>query len=311
MIAYRKEGRALLLTRSRGLRARTTVLERGAAGESEGRFFSMSLDPETSAAQPLELSPLERLESAIAAAECSAARIERLHILSGWSRHAYGEELSWEERHVRVHVEWTAPEGALRLTTMRGGAEPGDIDPEELRMIARTLAAARPWKGRSTGPIAIGAAVAAAIAAAGLAARAETSALRLVQTPHPAWPRDGNGRSIGRAIVTEGPPPNLWRPSYRSPAEPAFFHVEIEPAGEAAMPAMTAIEALGPIRMAENRARFPALLMEEDGARAADLEIDLEELSGAEGGESRRWFPFGAGAWGRALVSRNGWIRRG
>lgn len=308
MTGYRKEGRALLLTRSRSVRARTTVLERGVAGESQGRFFSMSLDPEDSAAEPGDFTPLERLEARISAA-AGSARIDRLRIHSGWTRQGYGEERTWEESHVRVQIEWVVTRAALRLTTMRGGANLGEIDGEELGNLARALVAARPWRDPVSGPIAIGAPVAAAIAAAGAAEPAEISAVRLVQTPHPAWPRDGNGRSIVRTIVADDPPPNLWRPSYRSPAAPAFLHVEIEPAGAAPMPSVIAIETLGPVRIAGNRARFPALLIVDERAGAADLELDLEGMASAGGEEAPRWFPFGAGAWGRVLVSRNGWIR--
>lgn len=299
---YQKDGRALLLTRSRGVLTMSSVAERGVAGESQGRFFSMSLEPEGAAAETGEFTPLRLLEERIAAV-AQSTRIERLHLLSGWSRHRHGEGRMWEERHVRLHLEWSAPSNGLRVTTTRGGAELSDIDVDELGVVAGALRSPGSDGVDVSGGIALAPPVAAAIAAAASRAGGEIQRIRLVQVPHPSWPRDGAGRMVVKSVITDAPPPNRWRPSYRSPSVPAPLNVEIEPADAREAPETTAIETIGPVHIAGNRARISVLMT--NGVRAAvkEIEIDLEGLAVARAAGPRRWFPFAAGAWGRLLVA--------
>lgn len=310
---YRKEGAAARVTSLRGKVFESTTRESGIAGYSGGRFFSASGE----ARHEVPASSLEDarlLYRTIATAAGERGHIERLRVVCGAATHSFAPEeeepRSWSEGHAIVHVTLVAPSGA-RISVMRGGTSATQIDTAEIGAISSAVARAgrRP---RIEGDAALSlSSSAAATLAAEIARHGElASHMPLVQETHPAWTFDGEGLPIARFIPqgqTATGWPNVFRPSYRSPAVVALMHVELNVSEESAS-APDAIEVVELARAPHIDEEVIVLdaLCSRDGERFfATFEIPLESLAGARAaGGARSWYPFHAGAWGRPTVIR-------
>jgi hypothetical protein len=307
---YRKQGAAARITVLRGEVFETTTRESGVAGSSGGRFFSASA--EAAVALPgTALDDARSIRERVVAAIAGEVTLERLRVVCGASTHTYAadpkSERTWMETLTVVHLTLLAPSGA-RVSVLRGGAAPSAIEPAAIAMIARALAGARRRQVASGTSVVLSPAVAAALAvdlARGPRIRREA---RVVQHPHPDFPVDGEGRTIaafdaaGTAITDW---PNVFRPSYRSPAVPALMHAGIETSGTVASRdgCIEAIELLRPPHASSAAIAIDALCESGGETFVASLEIPVAELSKARAVDGERfWFPFHAGAWGRPVA---------
>lgn len=304
---YRKEGASARVTTLRGGTRATTARESGVAGYSGGKFFSASVE----AREEIGGALLADARALHAEAQAAAARvgIERLRVVRGAASHRFepheDDPRSWSEMHAILHLTLLARSGA-RISILRGGASAGDIDAREIESIARALENARPHRPpRPREPIALSPAVSAAIAAE--VPRALPSRILVIQTTHPDYEKDGEGNAIARfdpAGRTPADWPNVFRPSYRSPASRALMHVELESGkGEAAIATeIEVMELVRPPHLGERGLVLDALCSRGDETFFASIELAPERLGAGAANGPRLWFPFGAGAWGRRMT---------
>ncbi|HSN68402.1 MAG TPA: hypothetical protein VLV48_04100, partial [Thermoanaerobaculia bacterium] len=98
--------------------------------------------------------------------------------------------------------------------------------------------------------------------------------------------------------------PNVFRPSYRSPAAPALMHVELGGDDQRSTMAVECevLELARAPHVGEGAIVLDALCARGSETFFASIEIAAERLVSGTASGPRRWFPFGAGAWGRRLA---------
>lgn len=311
---YRKEGASARVATLRGETRATTARESGVAGYSGGRFFSASVEASEDVGGTLLAEARALHEGALAAAGTSVA-VERLRVVRGAASHRFeppgDEPRAWSEMQAVLHLTLLAPSGA-RVSILRGGASIGDIDPREITTIAIALANARPRRrARQRASVALSPAVSAAIAAELSNA---LSPHLIVQESHPDFATDGVGNAIDRfdpAGRARAEWPNLFRPSYRSPASAALMHVALSAGGDQTTgeSELALVELLRPPHAGEHGVILDALCARERESFLASIEIPAGRLAAAVAGGPRIWFPFGAGAWGRGMSVEGARVR--
>ena len=303
MSNYEKEGASVAILSARGMVTISRILEGGAAAARSERFQARSLEASD---RPL---PSEReLEScyqALIEKLGAAAEIERLLLQSGHALHRTAEE-SWSETRTILQLTLTSRSRGLRLPILRGGAGVEEIDLTEIQSLQTRLARVTSAADEPLSQIALRPPVSAAVTHALAARKWIPPGLPLCQSTHPSYPNDGDGRRV-RDFDADGTRADVWpnrfRPSYRAPAEPALFHVEIGSVSEmAGEPAIAALETLAPPRIIGDVVVLDALCERDDSSFLASIEISLPLLRGCGAGGERRWFPYGAGSWGRTMV---------
>lgn len=304
---YRKEGASARVTTLRGETLETTARESGVAGYSGGKFFSASVDAREEIGGTL-LADARALHDEARAAVAGVA-LERLRVVRGAASHRFepqeDDPRSWSEMHAILHLTLLARSGG-RISVLRGGASTGDIDAREIASIASALGNARPQRHPGPrGTVALSPAVSAAIAAE--VPRVLSSRTVIIQSTHPAYAKDGEGNAIARfdpAGRTPAEWPNVFRPSYRSPASPALMHVELGGGKEekAIAAECEVLELVRPPHVGERAVALDALCSRGAETFFASIELSAERLRAGAASGPRLWFPFGAGAWGRRMA---------
>lgn len=305
---YRKEGATARVTSLRGALFESVARESGVAGYRGGRFFSASAEPRENTLDAA-LGAARSLHDRIAAARDSGARIERLRAIAGASSHRFepeeGDPRSWRETLAVVHLTLLAPSGA-RASLLRGGASPDAIDSSEIAAVARALGAMNGRRRIPPGaPLVLAPAVAAELAAEigrdlRLAAR-----IRVTQRTHPDFRFDGEGVLIAPLTPEQGAAaqwPNVFRPSYRSPAVPALMHGELAAReGDASSGAIALVALLRPPHASAGSISLDAVCSAEGETFAGTAQVSFERLARGTAEGPRAWYPFHAGAWGQRL----------
>lgn len=305
---YRKEGSTARVTSLRGVVFESTTHESGVAGFRGGRFFSASAAPD-GAITPPSIHDARSLHDRVAEALGSDVRVERLRAISGAAAHRFepeeGEEARrWAETLTLVHVTIVAPGGA-RVSVLRGGASPDAIDAAEIGAAGRDLAAARKRiRIAPDRPLVLSSPVAAALAAEIARDARLLDRIPVGQETHPDYGVDGEGTAIERAFASGSSPaewPNVFRPSYRSPAMPALMHVELaaREARGGSRDAVEMIELLRPPHAEGDAIALEGLCGAEGSRFIGAVRLPVARLAAATAEGPRRWFPFHAGAWGR------------
>jgi hypothetical protein len=103
--------------------------------------------------------------------------------------------------------------------------------------------------------------------------------------------------------------PNLFRPTYRAPAVPAFFHAAAAPVEETAIASLEAVAHVRPPEIVGRTLTLTLLVHEPERARESrcvSLTLPLREIGShlVAIGQPDGWYPHGAGSWGaRAVVT--------
>ncbi len=304
---YRKEGSTARAASLRGMAFESTTRESGVAGHRGGRFFSASAAPHGDLAAP-SMEEARALHDRIATAAGAFVSIERLRVVAGTAAHRFepeeGDARSWSETLVIAHATMVARSGA-RASVLRGGATAGAIDLEEIAAIARAFAAAGEKLHLAPDqPLLFSPAVAATLAAAIARDARLLERVPIVQEIHPDYRADGDGLPIERTFASGAAPaewPNVFRPSYRSPATPALMHVELAAREGASTPpeAVEMIELLRPPHPDGDALALEALCRTGGTTFLGAVRLPVERLAGATAEGARAWYPFHAGAWGR------------
>ena len=244
-----------------------------------------------------------------------AVALERLRVVRGAASHRFEppeeEPRAWSEMQAVLHLTLLARSGA-RVSVLRGGASIEDIDMREIATIATALANAHSRRrAERRVSVTLSPAVSATVAA-------ELSGAfppqRIVQESHPDFAIDGAGNAIerfdpaGRSLAEW---PNVFRPSYRSPASPALMHVALSNRDDEnpIESDFALIELVRPPHAGESGVMLDALCARGGESFLASIEIPMERLAAAAGGGRRIWFPFGAGAWGRTISVEGARVR--
>lgn len=306
---YRKEGATARVTSLRGALFESVARESGVAGYRGGRFFSASAEPRENTLDA-EIGAARVLHDRIAAASDSGARIERLRAISGASSHRFepaeGAPRSWTETLAVVHLTLLAPSGA-RASLLRGGASPDAIDSSEIAAVARALGA---MNGRrripSQAPLVLSPAVSAELAAEIGRDLRLAPRIRVTQRSHPDFRVDGEGVPIAPLTpeqVAAAQWPNVFRPSYRSPAVSALMHGELaaREGGASSEGAIALVALLRPPHAVAGSISVEAVCWSEGETFAGAAQLSFERLARGTAEGPRTWYPFHAGAWGRRL----------
>jgi len=266
---YRKRGRSV---RREGQHV-VWVDEAGEVVEDRGRFRTRTLDEAVEVAAP-EAAGVEAAALEIESIAEGPLTIERLLVSEGVVSHQFGET-EWSETSRRVHLSIARPPlrvifdlaqfqfDAVRsaaVALMRAGTE--RPAPKRLRLAAHVGAALLP-------------------------------VLTIQKSQSPA-PRDGKGQPIAEQRVTNGRPPNWFRPSYRVRPRRAWFHLRVEEFGEIESEAPAAIALLAPA----GRREFRVLCVERGAVYPAT--IPMRPILAARPADD--WYPYGAGAFGAELI---------
>ncbi|HUP63774.1 MAG TPA: hypothetical protein VM557_00635 [Thermoanaerobaculia bacterium] len=310
MSNYEKEGASVAILSTRGVATISRIREGGAAAARSERFQARSLEASD---HPLPWeSELQQCYQTLIEKLGPAAEIERLLLQSGHALHRTADE-SWSETRAILQLTLTSRSRGLRLPILRGAAGLEEIDLTEIQSLQSLLARVTAAANDPLSEIALRPPVSAAIAQALAARKWIPPGVPLRQSTHPSYPNDGDGRRV-RDFGADGTKADLWpnrfRPSYRAPAQPALFHVEIrserEPPGE---PAIAALETLAQPRIIGELVVLDALCERDGSSFLGSIEIPLPLLRGSGAAGKRRWFPYGAGCWGRTLVIPEARIR--
>ncbi len=324
MSNYEKEGASIAILSARGVVTISRITEGGAAAARSERFQARSLDASD---RPLPSeSELQRSYELLIEKLGPAAEIERLLLQAGHALHRTPEE-SWSETRAILQLTLTSRARGLRLPILRGAAGVDEIDLTEIQSLQSLLSKVTQAADHPLSEVALRPPVCAAVAHALAARKWIPAGVSLRQSTHPSYPNDGEGKRV-RDFEADGTKaevwPNRFRPSYRAPAVPALFHVEIgesitaqgvrrlggrspdEPAGDLAI---SALETLAQPRIVGELVVLDALCERDGSSFLASIEIPLALLGSSEAKGERRWFPVGAGSWGRTLVVPDARIR--
>ena len=259
---YRKHGR--VVRREGDLLRR--IDEAGEAYERDGCFHAAPIEPEVDL-PPLDAAEVERTANAI------SGPVERLIVSEGTAVHSFGDH-EWTDRTRRVHVALVNRGKKLRALLDFGDFEL-DLVPRVVDALARAERERKAPKRLRLAPN-----VSAAL----------LPSLGGIQT---AFGVDGNGVAIEERVA-KPPHPNVWRPSYRVRPAPMPFHLRAEPKGDVDEDLPEAIALLAPVEGATLR------VLCVDGERIFATSVTVRRVVAA--GEPRRWFPYGAGAFGAEMM---------
>lgn len=316
---YKKNGRTLRLEWYRGREAVIETVESGQAEQHALSFAAFSDGERSSSQDPvLDESVVEvgrRLRQG-----SDSSTLERLLAAGGHATHWCFDgavERTWSENSFRLHLQMMNASLQRRLVLDRGGAELSCVNLEEIEMVMSAFARVRSEPASSMhGPLVLQPSVSAYLwSALPLLERLRLRpGLSLMQSTHEAYDVDGRGRRIvsqplfssilGQRLQF----PNVFRPSYRYPPLAAPFHVQLtglQKLNPTSKP-LTARACLSPMVVTPDEIDVVLLCMRpgERGWFAARLRMAPEDLLERVAGETgqREWFPYGAGAYGTAVV---------
>ncbi|HEY0789115.1 MAG TPA: hypothetical protein VGE86_10755, partial [Thermoanaerobaculia bacterium] len=124
------------------------------------------------------------------------------------------------------------------------------------------------------------------------------------QETHPEYRVDGEGVPIERTFASGSSPaewPNVFRPSYRSPAMPALMHgaLSARETRGGSRGAIEVIDLLRPPHAEGDAIALEALCAAEGSTFIGAVHLPVARLAAATAEGPRKWYPFHAGAWGR------------
>jgi hypothetical protein len=267
---YRKFGRVIRRENAYLLR----VDEGGKATEEDGRFTATPI-----AGRDIRNDG----ESSVVAAAAAIEKIvrpplmlERMMVSEGVVFHEFGET-RWSETNRRIHLSIARPPDRALI----------DLADFSTGIIARVAAAFALLGGERDRPRRIR--LADHVGAAALPSLVGTMALEQWAAPH-----DGKGQWIENRPVTEGLPPNWFRPSYRARPVRAWFHLRAVANGSLDREAPEAIALLAPIHDRTLR----VLCVEGDQVFTTTL------WAGAVRAvfPTAAWYPYAAGCFGAEIM---------
>ena len=322
---YRKIGTSIRYERRDANLAAIRSSEHGEATISDGVFRAQTLNSSLGE-EAIEWN-LDALHTRIDQAIHESLTLERATLVEGLAHHWWtdGEqERTWTERSARTHVTITDLARRIRASCDLGAATSEKIDLAALSLMSDALcsySAEAPPPGPSV--VLLEAAVTAELLPRLLDSVERGDGLRghplpiVRQGSHPEFALDGTGAPIRAAdILDENGSvslPNVFRPSYRSRPIRAPFHLELT-GGEktAAVADLAAVAVLSPFVVNQDGIEGSLLLqqIERTGSFAAAVSITVEDsFEVFLAGESRQWFPVGAGSYGQRLVLRGVTLR--
>ena len=322
---YRKIGTSLRYERRGSSLATVRSSEHGEAAISDGVFRAQTLNSSLGG-ETIEWN-LDAFHQRIEDAVHPSLAIERATLVEGVADHWWtdGEqERTWSEKSARAHITVTNLIRRIRASCDLGAATSETIDLAPLSMMSDALCSYStdaPPPGPSI--VLLEAAVTAELLPRLLDSFERGNSLReqpaslVRQGSHPEFALDGTGAPIRAAdILDENGSvslPNVFRPSYRSRPIRAPFHLELT-GGEktAAVADLAAVAVLSPFIVNQRGIEGSLLLQRIDraGAFAATVSITIEDsFEVFLAGESRQWFPVGAGSYGQRVVLRGVTLR--
>ena len=265
---YRKWGRSV---RREGGRI-VSVDEAGEAYESNGAFHARPIDEARDFAAP-DPKALDAATQEVESIVEPPLILERLFISEANVAHECNG-VRWRENLRRVHVAIARP--PIRAF----------IDLAEFRfdIVQRVAAAMMRVGGERSAPKRLR--VAENVGAALLP-------ILSMEKSQTAAEHDGMGLPVAAHRV-EGDPPNWFRPSYRMRPRRAWFHLRAEAAGSIDGDLPEAIALLAPA----DSERIAVLCV--DGDRVFPAVVPVRKVLAAQAGVT--WYPYGAGAFGAALM---------
>ena len=308
---YTKRGASVRIERSGRSTSTIVTREHGVAIRERGHFRASSLGEKPLASAP-DVAGAADVVRRLSALDGEGVTVERLTVVAGFAEHAITGDrttAAWSEEHARAHLTLVNERAALRIGLELDATRAESLPLEFAIEAANALRDIRGEAVESARAIAFS-----PPAAAGLwrfiadhPGLIEEGSLRIAQSPHPAWPFDGAGERIEPCDIGAAPTA-LFRPSYRFPPVPAWFHVsaslERKARGRRAAPSMRVVALLRPLRLTRSSVSVRALVTSGGSSLAADVDIPRAALSSAVvrmTGDSF-WFPLGAGAWGRETI---------
>ncbi|MCM2313871.1 MAG: hypothetical protein NDJ92_01795 [Thermoanaerobaculia bacterium] len=311
---YTKRGNSVRIERNGRSISTVVTREHGIATRERGHFRAESRGERTLAHAP-DVAGATDVARRLAALGGDGVGVERLTVVAGLAEHVLEGDrraAAWTEQIARAHLALVNRDRALRVDV-----ELGATSPETLPLHA-AMEAADALRLPDSGPlppditVELSPCVAAALwrFVAEHPALVAGSRLRVTQSTHPAWPFDGVGTRVEAEEIAAAPAASLYRPSYRIAPVPSWFHVSAE-LGRRAAPTRSrrhrgarAVALLRPFRLTRNT--VSARILVTMGGASTPAELDLARDTFAPSfvrmtGDAI-WFPFDAGAWGRATV---------
>jgi len=310
---YTKSGSSVRIERSGRSISTLVTREHGRATRERGHFRAESLGERQLASAP-DVGGAAEVARKLVSLEGGGVEVERLTVVAGIAEHALTDNektTSWTEETARVHLSLVSRAQALRVSVDLGAPNAAALPIHFAIEAAEALRLTAGGPLPSSRTVELSPQVAAALwrFVADHPALIEGSRIRLMQSIHPAWPFDGSGTRVERRKIIAASSASLFRPSYRIPPVPAWFHSSATLRGarrsRSRRRADTRIVALlRPFRLTRTSVSARVLARTGDVAFAADLDIPREDFASTiirmAGDET--WFPFEAGAWGRDTV---------
>lgn len=310
---YTKRGTSVRVERSGRSMSTVVAREHGVATRERGHFRAESRGERALASAP-DVAGATDVARKLASLEGDAVGVERLTVVAGFAEHAVdadGATASWTEQIARAHLTLVNRKRALRV-----GIDLGATSPETLPLhvaIEAADALGLPDAGPlpPDGAVELSPSVAAALwrFVAEHAVLAGGTRLRVEQSTHPAWPYDGRGALIRARDLGVASTAPLFRPSYRVAPVPAWFHLSATLRGAARVArrrhrGARIVALLRPFRLTRGSVSARVLATMGEASAPAELDIPRDGFASAfvrMAGDAI-WFPFEAGAWGRATV---------
>jgi hypothetical protein len=263
---YRKRGRSVRWENGTIVR----VNESGVAMESEDKFTchpDPGLASVNATTDPRDDGRVESVARSIVVP--AGVRIERLLVMEGEAEHTF-RDVSWHDATRRVHL-------ALARNHLRVLIDLGDFDVGGIAPIADALARCEESEREAPPRLRLAPHVTAALLPS------------LPDVAQRAGGIDGKGNAIEDA---RAPWPNWYRPSYR--VRPVRMPFNLTPTC-----AVAELDDSLPLAIALVGVSHMLIV---DGDRAYPSAVRIARLDAIS--EPRRWFPYGAGAWGAHAVAR-------
>lgn len=200
--------------------------------------------------------------------------IERIYVSEGVVAHAY-EDKQWRETSRRVHLSIAAP-------PLRALIDLAEFHFDVVRRVADSLLRAG-GERRAPRRMRFAEHVGAALLPSANVAKTQSAA-----------PHDGKGEPISERRVTDGQPPNWFRPSYRLRPRRAWFHLRAVSFGRIDAELSEAIALLAPI------GQRAIHVLCADGRDVYPTTVPMRPIAAAR--PTSTWYPYGAGAFGAELM---------
>lgn len=320
--SYRKIGTSTILEIRNGCApVRINISECGVAIQ-QGAHFTARTDPRGSRLSTIDdgtATPAAGFVEQLRRVITAPCRIEQLTLVAGRSEQMLeqqGESQTWNETELRLHLALARDDVPLRASIDLAGDSPEGFAIAPMRRLLEAFALPHARLGRLTiGPLLLGAGACAQLLpliAQRSAALIASRPTRLLQDTHPTRTRDGRGNRVAFAPIT-GPerlerPPNVFRPSYRYPPFPAWFHVRAvgKPLDEPPGGELEAIAVTGLPVYEGHRIALPLLLENRRNRTCSSAVIALRPEEWLDRivavAEAAEWFPVAAGVWGSQMV---------